>query len=435
MMNDGAAHCDNTRLGRTAGPTRFTAPSRPLSRRGFLAVSARVAVAVSGSSILTSCTSGSTDARSPVDLSPAARIAAPPPTVDLANDGSDQSRRLQLAIDSTPDGATVALPSGRFRIDRRITVQNRQNLLISGPSTSAPFIGYTDLTGLDVNDLTSNRSRRNSQRAHWLISGGRGVTLRNIRVEGPNDERNRGYARSRLNLAFEHAFSTRDATVGVTFTQCTYRNVYGDGVYIGGTGAPNRDVRISDVTGAYSGRQGFAVVNVDGLVAERISCDYAWGVGFDLEPNEDSATRNVTLRDMRMGAAHFPYSFGGPGDASFREQIILDGCSAIRSGSKSAAIWGRSPGNDLTITNHIDDRVASDTGIMLAGWNTARIRGCRVVRPPGLPGVAVKLDRCTGPIEITDNDFHDYSALIGGVAVPTDITTSGNTWDSGRARD
>jgi hypothetical protein len=320
-------------------------------------------------------------------------------------------------------------------VDRRITIRNRRDLTVTGPSANSPFIGYTDRTGLDVGDLNSNPSRPTSKRSHWLISSGSGITLRNIAVIGPNTKRNQGYALSRIELVFEPAFSVRDSASNVTLANCRYENVYGDGIYIGGTGPPNRLITVTDVTGAYSGRQGFAIVNVDGLRAARVTCDFAGGVGLDVEPNEGVSVRNIALFGLAMGAAHFPYSIGGPGDAAARQDVSLENCSAIRSRSKSSAIYARSPGTGLSIRNHLDDRQTSPVGVQLTGWSGVTIQNCKIVCPPDPESTAVQLNNCSENLSILNNDFHSFDRLLGGVAVPPNVQHSGNSWDAGRARD
>jgi hypothetical protein len=411
-------------------------PMRPTlaelcNRRSFLR--ATVIAVASGPALLESCSPSS-----PVNSPTSTPLHTPPEVphpLGLLADGTDQSETLQRAIDTAADGATVILPSGRFRVDRRITIRNRHGLTVTGPSAESPFIGYTDRTGLEVGDLNSNPSRRTSQRSHWLISSGSGITLRNVTVIGPNSARNQGYALFRLELAFEPAFSVRDGAGNVTLANCHYENVYGDGIYIGGTGPPNRLVTLTDVTGAYSGRQGFAIVNVDGLRADRVICDFAGGVGLDVEPNEGSSVRNLALFGLAMGAAHFPYSFGGPGDATARQNVTLENCSAIRSRSKSSAIYARSPGTGLSIRNHLDDRQSSQLGVQLTGWSEVTIQNSKIACPHGPASTAVQLDNCSGNLSIVDNDFRDFARLVGGVASSTNVHHSGNRWDAGQAND
>lgn len=395
------------------------------SRRSFLRATI---IAAAGSALFQSCSA------SPFDSSTASKPpSAVPNPISLLADGTDQSDILQLAIDTARDGSTVSLPSGQFRVDRRITIRNRHDLTISGPSTASPFIGYTNRTGFAVGDLNSDR--RTSARAHWLILSGAGITLRNISVVGPNTNRDRNYAPFLPELAFEHAFSVRDSAHRVTIATCHYENVHGDGIYVGGPGAPSTLVTITDITGSYSGRQGFAIVNVDGLRASRVTCDFAGLVGLDIEPNNGASTRNVTLLRLAMGAAHDPYSIGGPGNATARQNITFENCSAIRSRSNSSAISARSPGSGLSVRNHFDDRQSSPLGFQLTGWSDVTIQNSKVVCPAGPASTAVQLNNCTGNLSVVDNDFRDFDRLLDGSILPSGVQHSGNTWDAGRASD
>lgn len=398
-------------------------------RRRFLR--GALIAAASGTSMLASCSSASSESRTPSAASEPTGISR---SLTLVDDGTDQSVALQKAIDSIPDGGTLLLPFGRYRIDHRITIRDRHNFTVSGPSATQPFVGYTDRTGLDLNDLNSNPKRRTSQRAHWLVSGGDGVSLRNLSVIGPNTERTRGFARFRIALAFEPAFAVRDSANNVTITSCRYENVYGDGIYIGGTGPPNRTVVLSDVAGSFSGRQGFAVVNVDGLRADRVRCDFSWGVGLDVEPNEGVIVRNLAFTELAMGAAHFPYSFGGPGDAYARQNISLVGCSAIRSGSKSSAIYARSPGIGLSIRNHVDERVSSEVGMQFNGWSALNVEASKLRCSSTQPSTAVQLNECTGAVAILNNEFSGFDSLLSSTGSPV-VRHSGNHWNEGHGTD
>lgn len=370
-------------------------------------------------------------------------VTGPVVRVTLDSRNQDASGAIQAAIDSSPEGAYIQLPGGRHRLDRRITIQTRADLTIAGPAPSDPFEGWTTVTGLDLADYTPGANEETSERAHWRISASSGIRLANISVAGPNTERNGGHARYEPSLAFEAAFSIREGCQGTVLQDCSYQDVYGDGIYVGGVGTPNTETRIRNVAGSHSGRQGFAIVNALELRADDVSCDFTGLAGLDIEPNHETQfVRRVTLNRLMMGSRHFPFTIGGIDDEVRREDIELRNCSVIRCPSEHLAIRAPSKGRRLRILGHTDDRQPTERGMDVGAWTDVEVSGSVVTTTiRRRRSVAMLLRNCDGTLRITDNDFRgrsrgfDELVQATGSTDESTIQHSGNVWDMGEQRD
>lgn len=367
------------------------------------------------------------------------------PAIRVSLDGGDrdQSQAIQEAIDRAPDGSRIDLPAGQHRVDQRITVRGRTDLTIGGPTPTEPFEGFTTMTGLDVGDLTPSGRHKTSERAHWRVSESSGVQLRNISVTGPNSDRNEHHALYEPTLAFEAAFSIREGSHRTLLEDCRFQNVYGDGIYVGGVGAPNTQTSIRDVSGSYCGRQGFAIVNADRVNADNVICDFSGLAGLDIEPNHETQyVKRATLTGLQMGSRHFPYTLGGVADEIRREDITLNGCSVIRCPSEHMAIRAPSRGRGLRILGHTDSRQPTERGMDIGGWTDVEISGCVVTTTiQRRRSVAVLLRNCAGTLTISDNDFRGRTRGFDELVQATGFTSSatvehfGNVWDMGLKRD
>src|SRR5262249_26699464 len=98
---------------------------------------------------------------------------------------TDVTAKLMAFIAGVPDGSTITFPAAsRYRIESIIIVTNRKNLTIDG--NGAQFFALTDgasMPPVGPNDVKLHWPRN---RAHWLIVGGSGITLRNLTIKGAN---------------------------------------------------------------------------------------------------------------------------------------------------------------------------------------------------------------------------------------------------------
>lgn len=336
----------------------------------------------------------------------------------------------------------MQLPSGRFRVDGAISLTTRNYVEVQGPLDGS-FVAYTDLNS---NDLAL------SDRIHWGILASTGCAYRWINIEGPNDERdesNPNFAKFYEGLSADHGFAVRSGSVDCIIEDCTFTEVYGDGIYVGfhNNGVANENITIRRVTGTYPGRQGLALTHVDGFVGEDITVDFCGRSGLDIEPNHDNdKVWDVTLTRCSFGSQFYPFTITGS-DGSYealkRDDITLADCSAIRCPSNHPALLAsRGPSGSLTITGHTDLIQSSIYGFNIAGeWATITIDDCEVVTGNNTPTSYAVRANCTGTLTITDNVFNgrpgtegfDELALL--IVTPDTYIHSGNVWNMGASSD
>lgn len=360
----------------------------------------------------------------------------------LADDDTDQSERLQRIIDTTPDGATIFLPSGRYRLDRMITVTDRVGLTITGHPGNPPAF-YTDLTGLEVGYVDGNgRSNRKS----WQINRSTNCRLANIAIEGSytaRDEDDDRFSKYWETYTFEHAVSIFLSS-GIVVEDVTFQDVGGDGIHIGSTGNPSTDITIRRVTGTHCGRQSFGITNVDGCIVE--DCNIQWGgrSGLDIEPNHDTNfVRNFTMRRTTIGSKFYPFIVGGNwGDPNPHvSDIVIEDCVGINAASAHPAILANSYKVNLTVRRHTDTRCRSKTCLQVGNTTgTVLIEDCQVTSGPSTdPSFGIQISDSPADFTITGNTFQgvsgtppwgadDLYVVIG--TEPLSITHYGNVWQA-----
>jgi hypothetical protein len=369
------------------------------------------------------------------------------PTLD--DDGTDQTAALQAQISDVPDGEeglpqTVYLPEGNFRIDGRIELIGRSNLVIDG---SIGYEQWTDLTGIEAGVSSGGISTR----SHWFISASSDLRITGLRITGSNDGRDPSDTRFALwqeALYQEAAISIQGASQRVLVDDCWVTNVHGDAIYVGGTGDPNIDITVRNIIATYLGRQGIAVVNGTNVLFE--DCDVQWGgnSGFDVEPNHDSHfVDGITLRRVTMGCKHFPFIFGGDAgtvDEIHVKDVLVEDCVGVNSVSSHMAILGSpNTGENITIRRHTDMRQRSVEAISLGRWaGEIIIEDCVISSGPSTPtSYGVVFNACTAAVTLTGNTFNGATSNAGaddlyGVnpstgtgAEPSSITHCGNVWN------
>ena len=368
----------------------------------------------------------------------------------LDADGTDQWSSLQAQIAAIPDGTeeqpvTIFLPSGSYRIDGPVEVQDRDWLIIDGEGL---FTHYTDLTGVEAGHATGDIS----ERPHWQFADSRDCVLRRLTIRGPNDQRDASDSRYALwveDLFNEHGVAIQSASERITIEAVTVTQIFGDTVYVGGTGAANLDIVLRDITGTYMGRQGLGIVLVDGLTVE--DCDIQWGgrSGMDVEPNHDTHfVWNATFNRCTFGCQFYPWVLGGSGSliSPTVKNIVIDDCVGVNTTSSHTALLG-SPqeGLNLTMRRHTDMRNRSTQCLTLGAWaGTVLIEDCVVTSGPATPTTyGVWLSACTAAVTIRRNTFNGVGGVSTGAdelygvtgTAPASITTCGNVWAAGTLND
>jgi len=370
---------------------------------------------------------------------------------------ADRTDELNALIAATPDGTegnrnTVTLPDERWRVDGKIVVTNRNHLNITSSGT---FTIWTEFTGVELGIVTQQGA---SNRSHWTLTSCEDVHLSNMQIDGPYENRRYGpdprFAAYNEATAFEHGYSVQGASQECSVQNCSFYNIGGDGLYVGGTGEYNQNITLKNCTGAFPGRQSLGIVLVDNLLVEDVNIQWGGRSGLDIEPNHDSHfVHNATFRRCDIGSQFYPFIVGGepplrggetkPGILNKRENILIEDCIGRNAASSHTAILANRTGINLTVRNHTDLRQRSKYGVTLAGWEgPVIIENSIITSGPATPttyGVWVK--NCTGTVDITGNTFNgvtgdggaDELMLVeGGSPV---ITSSGNEWSMGTQTD
>jgi hypothetical protein len=147
------------------------------------------------------------------------------------------------------------------------------------------------------------------QRIHVHISGGSGITIRNLNVRGANPNagmREEAYVSA---LEAQHAFSINRAT-DIELDHVRATDVYGDFVYVGGGYGQewNRNIHIHDSHFERNGRQGIAVTRGQGVLIERNYIGDTRRATFDFEPSSlDGGALEVVIRDNEIGPGRLAF--------------------------------------------------------------------------------------------------------------------------------
>jgi hypothetical protein len=212
----------------------------------------------------------------------------------IATDCStDVTDALQAWLDHLPDHVTAALRAGGcYRIEGTVVLADRHDLTLAG--NGATLKATTVGTG-------GRLARR--QRSQLSIIRSVDITVRDLIVRGANPRAGVGLGAYQANLEAQHAFSLHGDD-GVTLDRVQAYDVYGDFVYIGGTGTPSRHVTVVRSRFARSGRQGISITDGDDvLITGNEITDVARSV-FDLEPNTRAdEVRHIRIENNRTGRA------------------------------------------------------------------------------------------------------------------------------------
>lgn len=248
----------------------------------------------------------------------ATSLAATTITIIAPTDGSDASAAIQAQIDAAPNGATIVFPvgknQGRYRVDHRIVVKQRSDLTFQGPGPSNPATFWTDKTGLEVDSAQYQYVDGKSTRSHWRIEKSANITLRNLRVEGPNDYRDaQGYTSWTYDggkYEGEHGFVTLGGS-NITIEDCQIDSVFGDGVAANNASSQATvGITVRRVTTTSNGRHGFSTQSAHNVLIDGLRVVKGGSNGISFEPNathetvENVEVKNSTIDTRVVALAH-----------------------------------------------------------------------------------------------------------------------------------
>jgi hypothetical protein len=259
------------------------------------------------------------------------------PSAIAADCSVDVTQELVSWIASVPDNSTLVFPAGAcYRVDGTLLVRNRSGLTFEG--NGATFKAFT--TG-------------GSNRAHWQIVDGGGITFRDVTVHGPRTDSGFVY-----DLQWQHAFDVRGAA-SVKLERVTASWLYGDCFYLG-QGWDSRKawatgVRIADSSCSRNGRMGVAVTAAQDVVVQSSVFDRIGLSVFDVEPNGSGwGARNVTFAANRVGVVRdyvFVVTGAGPVDG-----VSFNGNTVVGNRMKVGAFaWNGERRSNISVTQNTSD--------------------------------------------------------------------------------
>jgi len=213
----------------------------------------------------------------------------------IATDCStDDTTALQAWLDQLPDDITAELRGGGcYRIEGTLDLSDRHRFVLMG-------------NGATLKATTAGTGGRLAQRSRSQLNilASDDVIVRDLVVRGANPHAGTAPDAYQVALEAQHAFSLHGDD-GVTLDDVQAYDVYGDFVYIGGTGStPSRHITVTHSRFARSGRQGISVTDgQDVLITDNDIDDVRRSV-FDLEPNKRAdEARGIRIEGNRTGAA------------------------------------------------------------------------------------------------------------------------------------
>ena len=339
------------------------------------------------------------------------------PGTVVADCSIDVSQPIRSWIASIPDNSTLSFGSGAcYRIDGTLGLRNRSGLDLNGN-------GATFLAG----------TVGGPWRAHWRLTGGTGLKLRNMTIRG-------GHPAGGTHVydkQWQHAIDLLGVT-DVEVANVAASDVYGDCFTVSrneSDGAWSSGVHIRDSSCSRNGRQGVAVVAGHDIVLERNTLSEIALNAFDIEPDGVGfGARNVVVRDNTASGALNRSFFAAIGSGPV-DSVTVSGNRLNGAGMYMAVV--APPGqrrSNITIT-----RNSSDTG-----YHAANSAAQHFVRVDGLT-VAHNTIPLTGPSMALASVSESCNVNIWGNGFPGGVvearispypctSTSSSTTDALRGR-
>lgn len=200
---------------------------------------------------------------------------------------------MQRWMNSLPAGTTVTVLPGRcYLVNEGLRITGAQSLTISGgtwqdATTPAPGASPTAMTPV-----------------FWLV-GGSGITLQNLTIIGTNP------GAYRPSGAFAAGVRS-DGVIGLSMSNLTINNVFGDGVELAPLRAandlsnvivnPTRNASLNHLAITGAGRQGITLASVTNATISAVVLNHIGINAFDVEADQwDEGATNVTINGCVVG--------------------------------------------------------------------------------------------------------------------------------------
>ena len=303
-----------------------------------------------------------------------------PPTVvcdarfpDAPSTTTDQSGAIARFLRAHEGKRVCFRPGATYRVDARLELDFWTGTIFGRGATFRRYKAST------------------SQSYHIRIVQGRNIVIDGLNVRGPatlSDIQNRVFGSG--DREDQSALSV-ETTNGFTLRNATLSYLWGDGVSLrprnaSGVDGPTRNALIQNVDVIVSGRNGFGLISVDGLVIRRSRVYQASLHGIVGEPNRTSdVLANIAIygNDVRgFDAGHTPSGPGyaiaiTPGNGAVqpvnilirnnrmdRARVRVDGYSSSRP-ARNVTVTGNRPATKGTAWfTHVRGLIFKDNGLM-----------------------------------------------------------------------
>jgi hypothetical protein len=346
----------------------------------------------------------------PID---AANASITIPSSIAHNCSKDVTAKINAWIAAAPANATLTfVPNGCYRVDGKLLVRHKSGLTIDGKN--ATFRAYTS-----GRELPPSQARTRSM---WNFWRGDRLTVRNIKVIGPN--RNRALGKSPYVLALEGQAAF---VVGGVQTMLMERvqayDVYGDFVHVG---AATNGLLVRHSTFARNGRQGWNIAGTN-ITFDSNSISETARATIDMEPPSRTAGANhIVIKNNKVGGGRL-YFFASVGLGAPINDVQILNNTLERPLTMIVKAPADAPRTNYVVAGNVSTKLYGGNGGSFGFINVHGIDVRDNVQPVAKyrkpHGVALKDSR---DASITNNTFVNAEAPVLDRGGNTNVTQSGN---------
>ena len=251
-----------------------------------------------------------------------------PVTIDRTG-SHDVTSELISFLAGVPDSSIIDFPvNGKYRVEGTLQLLKRNDLVINGNCSLIFATTAGNKTGYASRGRFPDRTR-----SQWSLENCDNITLRNFVIKGANPNGGPGENAYVSALEAQHAFNIVGST-NVLIQNNIASDVYGDFVYIGGTGTQNITVKGNRFE--KNGRQGIAVSHGENILIDSNYLRYMRRSVIDIEANTDRGIiNNVRITHNDLGASRLLlFANGGQSyhinNIYFAHNIVAGGSGGIQ---------------------------------------------------------------------------------------------------------
>jgi hypothetical protein len=305
-----------------------------------------------------------------------------------APNGANQTSAIQSAVNATPNGGTICLRPGTYRVDGQVVIASRTNLTFDGNGATMDAVSHSSDCGLDM----------------LVISRSTGTRLLDVTLRGshPNPSTYVAGCEWQHNVS---VLASSDTEVGPNVTM---DDAMGDCLYIDDNAV---STHLHDAVCRDNGRMGVAVIDARDILIERVTFTNMAYAGVDLEG--DHSDQSVTGFEMR--------------------NTLMTGKAVNRGGN----VWFSMGGNGVVSDVYVhDNRVEAPWGLYVGTCggcpNQPRFHDIVITRNTATQGTSYgqgapmyfqRMDRLT----VTNNHAPSDGQRCTTIVDSTSVSVSGNT--------